>query len=64
MPPIEHSLPSIASFPETLRSMVEGLRTETAAAHALDDLYADPETVKRIGVTIATAAMRGVAAKY
>ena len=34
------------------------------AAPTLDELYTDPEVLKRIGTVIATAALRATSAKY
>jgi hypothetical protein len=61
---LEHAVPSVGSFADTLRSVMENLRTESAAAHRLDELYTDPETLKRTGAMIAVAARRAVSAKY
>ena len=41
----------------------EGTR-DAGAATVLDELYNDPETLKRIGTVIATAALRSSSAKY
>ena len=54
----------VTAVSETLRGVVESMRNTAAAAPELDELYTDPETLRRIGVVIATAALRSGSAKY
>jgi hypothetical protein len=53
------SPPAPAGMPQA-----EPKATPDAAAPSLEELYSDPETLKRIGTVIATAMRRGTSAKY